>query len=317
MNHSTSAVGTDRPAKIVQESTGSVVVPVVTVAFVFSSVLLIGVSTRYSSEEFLDDVSNGPIHQMVFVVFGLGMAYLQFIEGRGSRGAVLLRLVAGPLAAAAIAGIVYLSGTRDQHMWRNSISAYYHSSAGFLLILAGFSLGYLLFTESTAQNRIVIRGREFELYRITDGVRIASAVAACVLALFPTAPDGGDLYSDNSVMHGFASLVLFVGLIFQVVSYYLEIRNSSHRTRKRIHFLCGWGMFMVVLLCIAVIAWKVGGSLLFILEAAALTLYFTSFTTRNYPRALAAWRKLTSDSITWYGALASRFDRVFARRGQD
>lgn len=304
------------PKKGAKQAMGIAVIPVVTVAFAFGSMFLIGFSNHYSSDELMERTLNGPLHQLFFVVFGVGMAYLQFIEGKTNRGVVLLRIAAAPLAATVIVGVVYLSAARDQRPWRNSISAYYHSSAGLLFILASVSLAYLLFTEVTAQTRIVIRGRNLELYKITDGVRIASAVAACVLALFPTAPEGGDLHSDNSVIHGFASLVLFVGLVFQVASYYLESRGSSRRATQLIHLISGCAMFAIVLLSVAVILWKVGGSSLFSLEVVTLALYFVSFTTRNYPRAFAAGRKLANGVRSWYRVLRDGSDR-FAQNGHD
>lgn len=309
MSNSTSADEKDPSASTVQESIGTKVIPLATAVFVFIPIFIIGFSGRHTPEQLINSMADGPVYQMVFVVMGLGMCYLQFIEGKASNAVAVLRIAAAPLAAATVASIIYLSATRDERPLRNSISAYYHSSASLLFIVAGVSLGYLLATEATAQNRIVIRGREFELYAITDGVRIISAIAACVLALIPTATEGGDLHSDSSVLHGYASLVLFLGLTFQVVSYYLEIRTRPSSVCRLIHLLCGWGMSIAVLLCIAVIAFKIGESVLLWLEIAALLFYFASFTTRNYPRAVAGWRKLTKDFGARYCVLASRFDR--------
>lgn len=263
-----------------------------------------------SDEDFATDLVDaffsygGPI----FVAAGMFGWYQSLVErslrstGQVSRLVIMLRIVAILVAAAVIFGTVYLSAVLDQRIWRNSISAYQHSSGGLLFSLAGIGLAYLLITEATVNERWTFLGRTVALHKASDEVRIGSAFFACLLVIYPTAPEGGDLYSNSSVLHGFASLGLFLGLTTMAGMYWIENRSADVKSGVRlervlsgIHCLVVCLMMATVVLCITVVALKVSGGLLFALEVVALGLYLVAFTIRNRARVKQAWRSMRNE----------------------
>ena len=198
--------------------------------------------------------------------------------------------------------LIFMAVFRDGvEQWRSlrSVSAYYYSGAVVAFVGMLVALSLFLFT---------YRGFRNKHYRAERVVSIIAAVAALVVAIFPTgAPEGVDPLSWWTPLSGILHLVfaILLFLLFAVFALFLfpikaremKVRPGKRR-RNRVYYSCG-------IVILASIAWAgINGRLgksIFWPESIALAAFAISWLVKG--RAIAGFVNRIRSRRQWKAAL--------------